>query len=286
MRKSFRFAAGCGSVAIMLMLAASSQATLSYTTAGSTHTETFDTLANTGSITWTNDSTLPNWSLFRQPAPGTAIAAVATGTGSSNAGTFISFGSAASTDRALGGVASGGAYFGSPASTAVAGWIAFSATNNTGSVLTDITVGYDGEQWRDGGSAGGTPAAQTMGLEYGFGTSFTTVPTWTAAGAAFNFTSPVFTNITTGAAVDGNVAGKTTGRGGTVSSLSWATGSTLWIRFIENNDAGNDHGLSVDNFTFSAAAVPEASAFLFGGLACCVGAVKLVSRKLRARKSA
>lgn len=40
----------------------------------------------------------------------------------------------------------------------------------------------------------------------------------------------------------------------------------------------------VDNFVVNA--VPEASSFLFGGLACCVGAVTLVSRKLRARKVA
>lgn len=119
---------------------------------------------------------------------------------------------------------------------------------------------YNGEQWRDGGAA--TPNAQTMVVEYGFGTSFTAVSTWTPAGSGFNFTSPVFTNTATGAAVDGNTAGLVAGLGGSVPT-SWNTGDTLWIRFVETNDPGNDHGLSVDNFNFSAFAssVPEPSTY-------------------------
>jgi hypothetical protein len=257
----------------ILCFPALASAQVSYTTSGSTYTQDFNTLIQTGTNqTWTNNSTLTGWWLYRQPAPGTDITTYNAGTGSSNTGNFYSFGaSTTDADRALGGVASGGAYFGTPGpvSGAVAGWIAVSLTNNTGESLTSLTVNYNGEQWRDGGTAtGGTNVAQTMVMEYGFGATFTTVATWTPAGASFNFTSPVFTNATTGgAAVNGNVAGLVAGLGGTIND-TWNNGDTLWIRFIENNDVGNDHGLSLDNFSFSgvSAAVPEPTTYALVGV--------------------
>ncbi len=246
-----------------LFFPALAHAQLSYTTAGGTYSQNFDTLITSGTAqAWANDSTLAGWSLFRQPAPGTALTTYNAGAGASNAGAFYSFGTGTSTERALGGVGSSGAYYGtpSPANGAPAGWITVGFTNNTGLTLDSLTLAYRGEQWRDGGAA--TPAAQTMIVEYGFGGTFLTVPTWTAAGSGFNFTSPVFVNTGGGAAVDGNAAGLVTGLGGTISS-TWNNGDTLWIRFVETNDPGNDHGLAIDDFSFSAsvAAVPEPTTY-------------------------
>jgi len=250
-------------VFITFLVAANGFASISITD-GTPYNQNFDSLASTGSgIAWVNDTTISGWDLFRGPAPGTAIPTYTTGAGTVNTGSFYSFGSAGSTERALGGLASGGAYFGSPASGAVAGWIAVSLVNNSGSAINSFSVQYDGEQWRDGGAA--TPTAQTMVMELGVGSSFTTVSSWAAAGSGFNFTSPVYANLTTGAAVDGNVAGKVAAIGGTVSSLTWNNGDTLWVRWIENNDAGNDHGLAIDNFQFTAV-VPEPSTFALVGL--------------------
>jgi len=233
-----------------------------YLVPGNTYTQDFNSLVQSGTgQSWSNNSTLTGWFLYRQPAPGTDITTYNAGTGSSNAGNFYSFGSSTTdSDRSLGGVGSGGAYFGSPATGSVAGWIAVGITNSTGQALSSFTMTYNGEQWRDGGAA--TPSAQTMVVEYGFGTSFTTVASWTSAGSGFNFTSPVFVNTSTGAAVDGNTAGLIAGLGGSVNT-TWNTGDTLWIRFVETNDAGNDHGLSVDNFNFAAfaASVPEPSTY-------------------------
>lgn len=262
-------------------------AQISYTTSGSTYTQDFNTLIQTGTNqTWTNNSTLSGWWLYRQPTPGTDITTYNAGTGSSNAGNFYSFGaSATDADRSLGGVASGGAYFGNPPTGTVAGWIAVSFTNNSGESLTSLTVNYNGEQWRDGGAT--TPNAQTMVMEYGFGASFTTVATWTPAGASFNFVSPVFVNTGSGAAVDGNVAGMVAGLGGTINT-TWNNGDTLWIRFIENNDAGNDHGLSLDNFSFSgvSAAVPEPTTYaLIGVTMATAGFVTYRRRQQKLRMS-
>ena len=233
-----------------LGLAAShADAVVNYSLLGSTYTQDFGTLPTTGTAQpWTNDTTINGWSLFRQPAPGTAIATIDAGTGSGTAGAFLSYGSLASGERALGGLGSGGAYFGSPATNTVAGWIAVAIQNNTGSAIADVNISYDGEQWRNGGNA--SLASQTMVLEYGIGASFTTVPTWTAAGAGFNFTS--LANSATAAALDGNnAANRTANIGGTISSVNVANTQTLWFRWQELNDTGNDHGLAVDNFAFS-----------------------------------
>jgi hypothetical protein len=125
----------------------------------------------------------------------------------------------------------------------------------------------------------------SMVLEYGFGNSFGAVASWTAPGGNFDWTSPLAT--ATAAAVDGNVAGLVAGRGGTLNTLNWSNSSTLWIRWIENNDAGNDRGLAIDNFSLAAVssttAVPEPSDFMGSVLA--VLAVAIVKRKL-SRKSA
>jgi hypothetical protein len=224
------------------------QAVISLTGTAPTYSQDFDSLATSGaSNSWTNDSTLPGWSLFRRPAPGTALATYAAGNGSSTAGAIYSFGT--DSDRALGGVGSGGTYWGSPASSAVAGWFAVALSNDTGSTIDSFTLDFDGEQWRQGGNT--TP--QTMALEYGFGADFTSVSTWTAPGGNFDFTSPITTGPGT---LDGNSeANRADNRGGLVSDLLWEPSNTLWVRWIENNDSGNDHGLAVDNFNFSATTV-------------------------------
>ena len=134
---------------------------------------------------------------------------------------------------------------GGPLAGAVAGWAALGLTNDTGAQINTLSLGYDGEQWRDGGNT----SPQVMKLEYGFGNSFVTVPTWTAPAGSYDFTSP--NHMATTATLDGNAASnRTAGLGGTLNNLGWTGGSTLWVRWVENNDAGNDHALAVDNVHF------------------------------------
>lgn len=256
---------------VLLLVPSLARGALVYSTAGATLTQDFNSLPQSGSgNSWTNDSTLSGWSLFRQPAPGTAITTFNAGIGSDNAGNFYSYGSAGTPgDRALGGLGSGGAYFGSPASGAIAGWMAVQITNNTGSLLDTFTVTYDGEQWRDGGNT----TAQTMEVEFGFGNTFTGIGTWTAI-AALNFTSPIAT--ATASALDGNNAlNRLANITSTLPGQTWADGQSLWLRWVERNDTGNDHGLAVDNFRFSAtgaaAVVPEPSSAMLLALGVLCG---------------
>ncbi len=222
--------------------------------------QTFDALASSGSNNaWSNDQTLPGWHLFRQPAASpVAITSYNADTGAANSGSFLSYGSSASSDRALGGLASGGTYFGSPTSGSVAGWFALALSNATTAPITNLAIAFNGEQWRNGGNA----TAQTMVLEYGYGASFGQVASWTAPGGTFNWTSPVAT--TSSAAVDGNNAGRVGNLGGTLNlgANPWAADTTLWLRWLESNDAGNDHGLAIDDLTIAtlqAPAQPELS---------------------------
>jgi hypothetical protein len=178
------------------------------------------------------------------------------GTGSSNTGAFYSFGTDGSPERALGSVASG----------SHTGSITFSLVNDSTTAFDNFTLNFDGEQWRNGGNA----TAQSLVLEYGFGSNYATV-SWTAPGLGYDFTSPIHT--ASGGALDGNqAANRISDLGGTITA-NWAVGETLWIRWNDINDGGNDHGLAIDNVSFSGsvAAVPEPASMLLASIAGMTG---------------
>jgi len=246
----------------------------------SLYSENFSSLANAGTgNAWNNDSTIPGWHLYQ--STGAAITTYNAGTGSSGTGSFYSFGAVGSAERALGGLGSGGAYFGSPAAGAIAGWMAVALVNTSGGLFDGFSVKWDGEQWRNGGNT----AAQTMVFEYGFGSAFGTVANWNTPGGSFDWPSPV--NTSTAAAVDGNVDGRVPDIGGGITGLTWAAGETLWLRWVESNDAGNDHGLAIDNFSFRATTSTQTSvpdSLPFGATAATLLGMMVVSRRLEMRR--
>lgn len=252
--RNYKFAIATFTALLLVGWSSESSAQVLYSTAGSSYGQDFNTLATTGgSLTWANNSTLTGWSLFSTASSSTPVTTIAIDNGTSNSGGFYSFGSTSSTERALGGQGSGTFYGSSITSGNVAGYIAVNLRNTTGSSLSKITVGFDGEQWANGGNT----TAQSMVMEYGFGSSFSGVSTWTAAPTAFNWSSPVVSASGTSRVVlDGNAsANRVAGVGGTITLASaWANLADLWIRWIERNDSGNDHALAIDNFSFSAAA--------------------------------
>ncbi|MEB3325614.1 MAG: hypothetical protein VKM17_09815, partial [Cyanobacteriota bacterium] len=217
------------------------------------YTQNFDGLRTAGSgLGWSNDLTLPGWSLFRQSSGGAvALTTYNANNGSSNSGAFISYGTTNSTDRALGGLGSGGSYYGAPASGAVAGWFALALTNSTAAAINRLEISFTGEQWRNGGNA----AAQTLVFQRGYGSSFQQVGSWLTPGGAFNWSSLVVSS--TAAAVDGNAAGRVGGRGGTLdlSATPWAPNTTLWLRWVVPNNPGDDHGLAIDDLRITTPSV-------------------------------
>jgi hypothetical protein len=135
-------------------------------------------------------------------------------------------------------------------------------TNNTGVTLQSVTITYDGEQWRTQNNS-----AQQLSFSYIIGESPTLASVGYSAVSALNFVSPI--TVATGSALDGNAsANRVAGITSTIN-VTWAPGEELFLRWTDANDSSNDHGLGIDNLTV-VAAVPEASAFVFGGMICMV----------------
>ena len=253
------------------------RASVLYATPNSLYTQNFDSLPITPenaslqtTVPWIDDSTssatqtsIPGWYLWHALNPGAESGTnghqrLRIGTGSGNTGSFYSFGATGATERALGSVGST-TIATNPGVTNEDTRVltALRLTNGTGQTLGSFTLTYTGEQWRDGGST--TPAPETLLFDYSLNAAapqdtaatFTSVP-------SLNFTTPVFVNTGSGAAVDGNAAGNRQTLTATVSGLNWAPGTDLWLRWDDPQRAGNDHGVAIDDLSFtSAVAVPE-----------------------------
>jgi predicted extracellular nuclease len=215
-------------------------------TLNTTYTQTFDTLANSGtSSTWTDDSTLAGWYLATDNNP--TVATYLVGTGSGNTGGFYSFGSSGSTDRALGGVGSNTYYGGSGVGK---GYIGVVLRNETGADIDALGVSYTGEQWRNAGNS----SAQSLTFDFVIGL---TAPALTDAGTAvpaLDFTSPIYT--TTAGALDGNDAANRTLLAATIGGIVIPPDAYVLLRWTDLNDSGSDHGLAIDDLSVTPGGLP------------------------------
>ncbi|NEM98302.1 choice-of-anchor J domain-containing protein [Pontibacter burrus] len=197
---------------------------------GSSYSQNFNTLATTGTTNvWTNNTTIAGWYSTRtiyQASPGSA-----------NAGALYSFGNSA--DRSLGAVQSN-------STGAIAYGVQFQ--NKSGSKISSVKVKYIGEQWRNGGNA----SAQTIEFSYGVTAAAITEITATLDNftrvSELDFVSPV--TGTTAAALDGNASANRQVIEHSFN-VNIEDGEFFTIKWIDANDAGNDHGLSVDDFEFT-----------------------------------
>ncbi|MBX7185203.1 MAG: cadherin-like beta sandwich domain-containing protein, partial [Vicinamibacteria bacterium] len=205
---------------------------VSLTTPGSAYTQNFDTLSNTAGST-TNNLTITGWFLTETGGGARDNEQYGVDTGASTTGDTYSYGSAASTERALGQLRSGTLVpnFGS------------CYTNNTGTTIASLQVAYTGEQWR----LGTINRTDQMNFEYSTNATDLVTGTWTGV-AALNFVTP--DTATTGAK-NGNAAADRTALSSTISSLSIANGATFWIRWADTDASGADDGLAVDDFSLT-----------------------------------
>ncbi|WP_170113042.1 Calx-beta domain-containing protein [Ahniella affigens] len=230
----------CSSVLLAVLSTAAlsvSAQCVSLTTLGSASTQNFDTLSNTAGST-TNNLTITGWFMTETGGGARDNEQYAVDTGASNTGDTFSYGAAAATDRALGGLQSGtlipvfGACF----------------TNNTGQTITSLDVAYTGEEWRLGTAA----RADQIDFQFSLNANDLTLGTWTDVNT-LDFNTP--DTATTGAK-DGNAASSRTARSSTISSLSIVNGATFWIRWTDVNASGADDGLAVDDFSLTPQGAP------------------------------
>jgi uncharacterized protein len=208
---------------------------ISLTTLGNAYTQNFDTLANSGT---TNNITIINgWFLDEGNVTATANNGLyAGGTGSSNTGDTYSFGAAASSERAFGGLLSG----------SVTPTIGASFTNNTGNTVTTLDVSYTGEMWRAGVTNRG--AADRLDFQLSTDATSLTSGTWINYDD-LDFSSP--NTLATAGALSGNSPGNQTSLSFSITGLSIPNGSTFWIRWADFNIASSDDGLAVDEFSLT-----------------------------------
>lgn len=147
------------------------------------------------------------------------------GTGSLNSGGIYGYYSGSGTDFSLGALPSGSF---TPTYT-------LSFTNNSGSTITSLTMSWDYEQWRYGGS-------NTSG--------------WDCTG-----TGELVANSTLNGKDFSGVAGSTAGVTGgltttissfTISGLSILNGQSFGITWVATNLSGADNGVAIDNFSITA----------------------------------
>jgi len=245
MRFKAQSAAVCAAIVLCLVAAASTLMPPSFalgnggsiTSFGVPLAENFDSLAATGTgLAWTDNSTIPGWYSTRTTYN--------SGTGSSNTGALYSFGVTGTnpaTDRALGSVASTG--------TGTV-YQAVRLTNNTGGTITSLDISYAGEQWRNGGNT----TAHTLTFQYqvanagGIAGANSPATGWTTF-APLSFTGPIA--LASAAALDGNAPANRILKSATLSVTANA-GQEIWLRWQDPDDAGNDHGLAIDDFSVAA----------------------------------
>lgn len=206
-------------------------------TSGAVYTQNFDGISPTGT------AYPAGWSGLRFSGTGTVgqfLDLTATD-GSAGSGGVYNVGTANDPDRAMGSISSN--------STTPAFGVAF--TNATGAAVTRVNVAYRGEQWKSGAL---DTQNEVLAFEYSLDATSLVTGTWTPV-AALNVTELANAN-TSNTAINGNDAANRASLVGSLTGITWPAGTTMWIRWKDNNDTGNDALLAVDDFTLSTGATP------------------------------
>jgi hypothetical protein len=226
-------------IALLVLCFSNANAQLSITTANVATTQNFDALATSGTTNAQSGGIFANgWSFLESGTNGNTT--YAGGTGSDTAGNTYSFGVAATnpvTDRAFGMLQSGSL-------TSILG---FKFTNNTGSTVTSLVIGYTGELWRL------SAAADNIAFSYQAGNVALNASGYTTV-AGLAFTTPT---TGAGAASDGNLAGRRTVISPvTISGLNIPNGTTYTLRWVDASGSSSA-GMAIDDFSITLVSPPS-----------------------------
>lgn len=184
---------------------------------------------------------LLGWSAAKTIGSGTTAAAdFIADDGARNSGALRSAGTGASTERALGALASG--------SNRLAFGVEF--VNNTGGTLTSVTVSFTSEFWRSS-----TSVQNIMAFGYAVSGGAVTsanylTDTTMIAFSPLDVVGPL--SVATNGALDGNLVANQVPVSATLTGISVPNGSSIYLRWNDLNDEGNDSLLAIDDFSFSA----------------------------------
>jgi hypothetical protein len=248
-------------VTIAAAVSSAASANLVYTQSFDTMGSSNQTIAGSGAL---NAQGVINgldgrWQAARIAGTGTGALSATANDGSSNSGGIFNYAQPTTDpDRALGSLASG--------TTAAAFGVAI--VNNSGLILDTITITFDAMMFRSS-----TSNVNKLLFAYGFSTG-------TATGSNFlsstGMTAEAQGDIVGGAPVTTNGAvnpATATAVSFTLSSLVWGNGETLYLRWSDFNEIGNDAGLAIDNLSVTGIPSPGAVALL--------GLAGLVARRRR-----
>lgn len=207
------------------------------------YTQNFDSLATSGTANpWLDNSTILGWYASKS-AGGATITTYRSDNGLT--GALYSYGiSGVSnvTDRALGSTSSG-------TPSTIAYGVRF--TNDTPSTLTNFSITYTGEQWRNGNNT----FTQTLAFSYRVSSAPITnsdaanTSAWTAL-TSLDFLTP---NVGPSVLVlDGNAStNRTVFNFTTLGGVSVGPSQEIFFRWVDINDTGNDHGFGIDDFAIT-----------------------------------
>lgn len=224
---------------------------------GTSYQQDFNTLVAppaTNGI-WADNETLPGWYAAREEGTNAPhFKSYRVGSGDIKKGWIYSFGSEQGkgrnpqSDRAFGTIA-----------TAATETIGFGVRfqNDTKRVITDFTISYSGEQWRNEGNA----KAQTLVFSYRVSKAALTNPEpgilegWSFL-SALDFKSS--RDRSEEPKLDGNLPASRLAKAGVVlPGVALQPGEELFLRWSDVNDNGPDDGLAIDDFSMTWSTVPQ-----------------------------
>ncbi|MBX7157168.1 MAG: hypothetical protein K1X66_02100 [Verrucomicrobiae bacterium] len=224
------------------------QAQIAINNLGQVYTQNFDSLG-TNSVNWTNEVTIPGWR-FVQSTNAIDAGSITTATVTDGNlflffdGMAFNYGATGNPDRALGSAA--GPILGLGATNEFFFGARF--VNSTGNTITNVSVSYFGEQWRDQAAT-----QQTLRFFHRVGgTDFLGDPNnvgWIAT-PTLDFTS--LQNMNANMSLNGNAPANRTNIINNLS-VTIAPNEEFWIRWSDTDDPGvnNDQLLGIDDLSIT-----------------------------------
>jgi hypothetical protein len=163
---------------------------------------------------------------------------------------ILSYGTNGSTERALGAL---------PTSNQI-NHFGMLLVNNSSDTYGSFDLSYVGEQWRRGEPGVTNTMTFAFGRANDIDATLVDVP-------ALSFANPNNQAAPTEVALDGNLPANQVSVAGTVGGFTWAPGQTLVLRWAMSEGSGQDNGMGIDDFEFTAHVVPEPSTLALGALA-------------------